>query len=108
MTINIQKSLGKRIQELRKLKGLSQEVLAEKINIATNTMSNIERGNAFMTASTLEKIVAVLETTPSELFLIKSDNYKEDTYKHIVSKIKLIKDNSEKLDMVKKILDAIL
>ena len=30
----IQKQLGKRIQELRKIKGLSQEVFAEKIGIA--------------------------------------------------------------------------
>lgn len=39
-----QKESGKRIAALRKEKGLTQEQLAEKINISTSTLGKIERG----------------------------------------------------------------
>lgn len=39
-----QKESGKRIATLRKEKGLTQEQLAEKINISTSTLGKIERG----------------------------------------------------------------
>ena len=39
--------LGGRIKELRKLKGLSQEKLSEKINIDPKHLSRIEVGRGF-------------------------------------------------------------
>ncbi|MDD7641041.1 MAG: helix-turn-helix transcriptional regulator [bacterium] len=39
-----QKESGKRIAALRKEKGLTQEQLAEKLNISTSTLGKIERG----------------------------------------------------------------
>lgn len=39
-----QKESGKRIAALRKKKGLTQEQLAEKLNISTSTLGKIERG----------------------------------------------------------------
>lgn len=51
----IQQRLGQIIKELIKIKGYSQEQFAEKIDIATNTLSNTETGNVFMAAPTLEK-----------------------------------------------------
>ena len=36
MKTNIQQQLGKRIQQLRKIKGYSQEAFAEKIDIDEN------------------------------------------------------------------------
>lgn len=38
------KSVGKQIQKYRKKAGLSQEELAEKIDLTTASISNIERG----------------------------------------------------------------
>ena len=37
--MNIKKSIGKRIKELRKVRHLSQEQLAEKIDINQNALS---------------------------------------------------------------------
>ncbi len=105
--MNIQKLLGKRIQELRKYKGFSQEKFAEQIDIAINTMSNIERGNAFMTAPTLEKILDTLSVTPKELFTFEDEVNKQDLYKYILLKIKFLKNDAKKLDIIKKFLDAI-
>ena len=106
--MNIQKQLGKRIRELRICAGLSQEKLAEKVDIAINTMSNIERGNAFMTAATLEKIIKVLNVSPSQLFTFTKEDKKADLYKYINSKIEFIKNDTEKLTIIKKFLDAII
>ena len=60
MSSFIQKGLGRRIQELRRDNGYSQEQFAEKIGVAINTLSNIERGNAFMTAQTMESLLKCL------------------------------------------------
>ncbi len=38
------KESGKRIAELRKEKGLTQEQLAEKLNISTSNLGKLERG----------------------------------------------------------------
>ena len=38
------KECGKRIQQLRKERGLTQEQLAEKLNVSQNTIAKIEAG----------------------------------------------------------------
>ena len=66
--MNIKKLLGKRIQELRKRKNLTQEKVAELVNIETGSLSNIENGKYYPTAENLEKILNALNSSPSELF----------------------------------------
>lgn len=95
----IQRQLGQKIKELRKIKGYSQEQFAEKIDIATNTLSSIERGNAFMTAPTLEKIIEVLNVTPKDLFSFDEDLENEDMYASILKNLEFIKNDKERLKM---------
>lgn len=95
----IQQQLGQKIKELRKIKGYSQEQFAEKIDIATNTLSSIERGNAFMTAPTLEKIIEVLNVTPKDLFSFDEDLENEDMYASILKNLEFIKNDRERLKM---------
>ncbi len=93
----IQQQLGQRIKEFRKIKGYSQEKFAEKIDIATNTLSSIETGNAFMTAPTLEKIIEVLNVTPKDLFSFDEDLDNEDMYASILKNLEFIKNDKERL-----------
>lgn len=65
---DIKKLFGKRIKELRKKSNLSQEELAEKINIAERNLSKIECGNCFIRAEKIEKLAAALGVRPKELF----------------------------------------
>ena len=95
----IQEQLGKKVRLFRKIKGFSQEIFAEQVGIATNTLSSIETGNAFMTAPTLEKICYVLEVTPQELFSF-DDESEDFMYDFILKHIKLIKSNPERLKIV--------
>ena len=62
------KKLGKRIKELRKQKGLTQEQLAELINLEQNSISVIESGRNFPTLVTLEKIANILGVELNEFF----------------------------------------
>lgn len=66
--MDIRKLLGCRIKELRKSKNITQERLAELVNIDTVSLSNIERGKYYPTAENLNKILAVLNAEPAELF----------------------------------------
>ncbi len=104
----IQKGLGQRIQKLRRDIGYSQEQFAEKIGIAINTLSNIERGNAFMTAQTMEKIIHALNINPQELFFFSENFNEEESYKYIIYKVNLIKENKHKLEMLEKFLKHVL
>lgn len=65
-------NLGRRIKKLRKERSLSQEALAEKIDMSTDTVSNIERASASTTIDTLEKIALVFKLEMSELFQFQS------------------------------------
>ena len=96
------------LRELRKAQGFSQETFAEEIGIATNTLSSIERGNAFMTASTLEKIIDILNIQPQDLFKFSNKKTNQDLYDTIISKINNIKNNGERLTILLKLIDALL
>ena len=76
----LKEKLGKRIQEIRKSKNLTQEKLAEMIGIDTPNLSNIERGKRFVSSETLEKIIKSLNVKEKDLF----------DFEHIKSKNELI------------------
>lgn len=63
------KKLGKRIKELRKNARLTQEQVAEQIEMEQNTISIIESGRNFPTLVTLEKIANVLNVELSDFFV---------------------------------------
>ena len=60
--------LGKRIKELRTRKRLTQEQLAELVNMGERNLSKIECGINFISAETLEKISKALDVSPKDLF----------------------------------------
>ena len=66
--MNDREMLGKRIKSLRKSKGHTQERLAEIININTNYLAVIERGEANPTLALLERLSTGLEVPLPELF----------------------------------------
>ena len=98
MTSDLNKQIGQRIKELRKIKGYSQERLAEALDIATNSLSYIESGHGFMTLTTLDKMCKVLGVEPFEIFQFRRIENKEDMYNYIKNKLEFIKDNDEKLN----------
>ena len=51
-----QKQIGQRVTELRKVKGLSQEDLAKKINISRSSLAQIELGNRSVNILELQQL----------------------------------------------------
>ena len=66
--MNNKKLLGKRIKEIRKQTGYTQEKLAEIIGVDITTLSGIESGRHFPSLITLEKIAKVLDVALITLF----------------------------------------
>ncbi len=62
------KLVGSNIKEIRKLKKLTQEELAEKCGLQTSYLAGVERGDRNITIQTLEKITEGLEVAPSSIF----------------------------------------
>ena len=108
MMTDIGKRIGRRIQYLRKQKGLSQEKLAEAIGIATTSLSFIETGRGFMTLQTLEKMSQVLCVEPCEIFQFNSAHTNEEMFNFITKKLELIKNDDEKLTTIYSIIKNIL
>lgn len=65
---SIHVKVGKQIQKLRELKGISQQDLAAKCNFEKSNMSRLEAGRVNPTLSTLEKIANALDVPFIELF----------------------------------------
>lgn len=90
-SINIKKNLGKNIQRLRLLKGLSQEKLAELVGLERETISSIEVGRAFTSSEVLAKFSNLFNVEPSYLlkpnFLEESanDNNLRKEINHLLS-----------------------
>lgn len=97
----LQKYIGSQIKRFRKQAGLSQEQLAEQIDIATNSLSSIETGNSFMTITTLEKLLNALDISAKELFDFPETETKEiDKMKIIKESLQKIEGNEEKLTLL--------
>lgn len=65
------KKLGLNIAYYRKFKGLSQNVLSEKIDISRTHMSRIETAECSVSINVLFDICETLEITPKDLFDLK-------------------------------------
>lgn len=68
-------NLGKRIQEARLLRNITQDYLAEKCNVTSKHISAIERGSSPGSVVLLLNICNVLDITPNSLFV---DSFSKD------------------------------
>lgn len=66
--------IGQQIRKIRKAHGLSQEELAERVNISTTHMSHIETGNTKLSLPVLVDIAAVLEVRTDDLLNTQSSS----------------------------------
>ena len=71
MEINY-KALGERIRKIRKIEGMTQEYLAEKLEISTQHMSNIENASKKPSLALLMDLAELLGVTLDELL---ADSY---------------------------------
>lgn len=60
---------GRRVRQLRRQKDMTQEELAEAINVSPEFISNLERGINAPSFDTLERLAEALDVAPVELFI---------------------------------------
>lgn len=77
--------IGKRIRKYRKLKNLSQEELAEKIDISTTHMSHIETGSTKLSLQVLVDLATVLEVNTDDLIFEKKPQFMIDKLNNMLS-----------------------
>ena len=102
--MNIKQLIGLRIKELRKSKHLSQEKLAEMLDISQNALSYIEMGENFFTSETLEKLATALDVQPYEIFSFQHLDKKENLLDEI---LQILEKNPDKIQEIYKITKAI-
>ena len=66
--MNIKQKLGLKIKELRKLKGLSQEKLANLADIDRTYLPTIEKGERNVSIEVVERLAKALNVTIKDLF----------------------------------------
>lgn len=59
---------GKRVAEVRKGRGLTQQELSEMVNMSVVTIAYIETGKRWVRLATLDKIAKALKVNVEELF----------------------------------------
>jgi transcriptional regulator with XRE-family HTH domain len=79
------KEIGTRIRKYRKLKNISQEELAEKIDISTTHMSHIETGSTKLSLQVLVDIAQILEVSTDALIFEKASKLKIQKIETILS-----------------------
>lgn len=65
------KAFGRRLQDIRKRRGLSQVDVARRLDIHQSLISQYERGYLRLHGALLVRLAQVLETTPDEILAIK-------------------------------------
>ena len=109
-TTQILKTLGRRIAQLRKQKGMSQEDFADVSGKMINTISNIERGLSDPKVTTLMSISKALGISIDELFSeTKQVQSTEELPKNISVILQILKKQDDKtLKVIQKQIEALL
>lgn len=100
----INEVLGNKIKNLRKSKRITREQLAERVDVSTRFLADVEAGKAGVSLSTLKKLCSVLGTTADYLLGISEYSDAQQQYIEIDNKIKNI--DKEQLGNLNRIIDA--
>lgn len=89
------KLIGERIKQARKSKGMTQEVLAEKLSVSIGYVSQVERGITKISLDLLGAISSILECDVASLVsktAVESNEYMETELLNEIKKL----DNSKR------------
>lgn len=101
--MGIKKEFGQKIRRMRQRRGLTQEQLAEMIDVSQRTLSGIETGESFVTAETFDKLVSALNTTSEELFITEHLKEPSELVREIKDTLVYIEKEPQKLEFLYKI-----
>jgi transcriptional regulator with XRE-family HTH domain len=79
------KNLGARVREIRKERGLTQRVLASRMNVPRTYISKVEMGRVVPSFSTLWRMAAGLEVSVTYLLCDESERRRDDEIARILA-----------------------
>lgn len=94
--------IGKRIKKRRKALKLTQEQVAERIDISNQHMSNIERAISIPSTEVIMKLALALDTTPDE-FLMGSSRFPGEEWKAVAEKLRPL--DQKQLELISSFID---
>lgn len=102
---DLRRKLGARLKEIRKARGLTQEALAEKVDLTPQYLSRLEAGHQSPSVETVARLAEALDLELCELF----DFGHQGTVKEVRERLrKLIQEsNEQKLRLGLKLLHAL-
>lgn len=106
--MGIKEEFGKKIKRMRVSRGLTQEMLAEQIDISQRALSAIETGENFVTAETLDKLLSALNTTTEDIFATNHLKNTEELIAQIDSNIKKLSIDPVKIEIIYTITKSLL
>ncbi|MCC6180265.1 MAG: helix-turn-helix transcriptional regulator [Bacteroidia bacterium] len=100
-------NLNEKIRQIRELKNLSQEYMAQELGLSTRAYSKIESGETQLTINRLNEISKILAVTPQEILgfdatiiFNNGNNQQGGKYENTIyhqTEVKLLKELYEKL-----------
>ena len=108
MSSKVCKILGENIKRIRHARGITQSQLADMLNIDVKSLSLIETGKGFISSKTLDKLIDILKISLQEFFKDPIKESADSTYKKVISNVKLIKNNPQKLHTLDLILESMI
>lgn len=103
---NLTKQLGKRVKELRKHRGYTQESLAQRADISDKYLSEVERGECKVSVEVLNKVASGLHVNLHDLVNFDSANGRPQNEEQLIALIKNASD--EELVMLQRVIKAVL
>ena len=107
-----QEKIGKFIAKCRKAKNMTQQELADKLNITDRAISNWETGRRLPDYAILKDLCEELGVTINELLSgekLNRENYQEKLEENMVDIVnKIDKDNKKRISIIKKVLISYL
>ena len=94
--------IGKRIKKRRKRLDMTQEQVAECVDVSSQHMSHIERAVSIPSTEVIMKLAVALDTTPDE-FLVGSGKFPGENWKAVADKLRLL--NDRQLDLLDSFVD---
>ena len=102
----MEKSFAEKLKSLRKYKRITQEKLAEMVDLDVRHIARLEAGEGLPTVTTLLKFCSAFDVTPNDLLSYDKNVYKDNLKSDINDMLKLAK--PEQLELIKKLILAVL
>ncbi len=106
MVDEFKKKFGNRVKVLRRVKGITQETLAEMLNISTISIANIETGRCAIGFSKLPRLAKSLDVEIYQLFSDIGEENNSILKRHIITLLDIA--STKQLNIINTIIKEII